>query len=238
VSREFEVARVQSDFVAAVSHEFRSPLTSMRHMIELLATGRVPDEEARDRFYDVLEREANRLQRLIEQLLDFRRLDEGAVSFDMQSIDGTSFIADVVADFRDNAAAHGHALEVSSNGSLPAIRADREALGRALLNLLENAVRYSPDCATVWLDVTTVDAQLEVTVRDRGIGIPEDEHARIFRKFVRGSGAQHLGARGTGLGLAMVDEIVQAHGGEVTLDSEPGEGSTFTIRLPLAESAS
>jgi len=237
VNREFEVARVQSDFVAAVSHEFRSPLTSMRHMIELLGSDRVPDDATRSQFYGVLGREANRLQRLIEQLLDFRRLDEGAVEFDMEAIDATAFVEGVAAAFRDDASAHGAALEVSTNGSLPGIHGDHDALARALWNLLENAVRYSPDCATVWLGVATVDDHLAITVRDRGIGIPRQEQATIFRKFVRGSGGQRLGARGTGLGLAMVDEIVRAHAGEVLLDSKVGEGSTFTIMLPLEEPA-
>ena len=236
VNREFEVARVQSDFVAAVSHEFRSPLTSMRHMIELLATERVPDAATRNQFYEVLGREASRLQRLVEQLLDFRRMDEGAVDFDMQPIDATSFVEEAAAKFRDDASAHGFSLEVASNGSRSVVRGDRDALMRALWNLLENAVRYSPDCTTVWLEVAEVDGDhLAIAVRDRGVGIPEDERASIFQKFVRGSAAQSLGARGTGLGLAMVAEIVRAHDGEIRLESEVGHGSTFTITLPLED---
>jgi signal transduction histidine kinase len=239
VNREFEVARVQSDFVAAVSHEFRSPLTSMRHLIELLAADRVPDEATRGRFYDVLGREAGRLQRLVEQLLDFRRLDEGKVTFDIRPIDAMPFVEKIAAEFRDDATAQRVTLEVSGNGSPVTIRADPDALGRAVWNLLENAVRYSSDCATVWLDVSHVDdTRLAISVRDRGVGIPPDEQASIFRKFVRGEAARRLGARGTGLGLAMVREIVRAHGGDVTVESEVGQGSTFTITLPVAEAVS
>ena len=238
VHREFEVARVQSDFVAAVSHEFRSPLTSMRHMIELLATDRVPDEEARNRFYDVLEREAGRLQRLVEQLLDFRKLDEGAMEFDLRPIDAMPFVEGVAAEFRDEMGAQGCTLEVAGNGSKPIVRGDREALARAVWNLLENASRYSPDCRTVWLEVAELDGnRLAIAVRDRGVGIPQEERDSIFRKFVRGAAARRLGARGTGLGLAMVGEIVRAHGGEISLESEVGQGSTFTIILPLEEPA-
>jgi len=238
VNREFEVARVQSDFVAAVSHEFRSPLTSMRHLIELLASDRVPDEPTRTRFYDVLGREAGRLQRLVEQLLDFRRLDEGKVTFEMGPVDARPFVERIAADFRDDATAQGVTLEVSGNGSPATVRADPDALSRAVWNLLENAVRYSPDSSTVWLDVRRVDAEhVAIAVRDRGVGIPEDEQASIFDKFVRGDSARRLGARGTGLGLAMAREIVRAHGGELSVESEVGRGSTFTITLPIAEAA-
>ena len=234
VNREFEVARVQSDFVAAVSHEFRSPLTSMRHLIELLATDRVPDEPSRERFYEVLGRETKRLQRLVEQLLDFRRMDEGAMELTMQPVDASELVEKVAAEFRDEMSALGYTLEVAINGLRPVLRGDQDALARALWNLLENAVRYSSDCNTVWLEVAEAeDGRLAIKVRDRGVGIAEEEQAAIFKKFVRGSSSQNLGARGTGLGLAMVVEIVRAHGGEVRLESEVGRGSMFTIMLPL-----
>jgi len=239
VNRELAVARLQSDFVAAVSHEFRSPLTSMRHLIELLSADRVPDDATRTRFYTVLEREAGRLQRLVEQLLDFRRLDEGAAQFDMQPVDPVALVEEVAAGFRDDAVARGVTLEVAVDRELPVVRGDRAALARTLWNLLENAVRYSPDCPTVWLEAARAGAgHVAIAVRDRGVGIPEDEQASIFRKFVRGGAARRLGARGTGLGLAMVEEIVRAHGGAVSLESEVGRGSTFTVTLPVGEVAS
>ncbi|MCP5110457.1 MAG: ATP-binding protein, partial [bacterium] len=113
------------------------------------------------------------------------------------------------------------------------LEADREALGRALWNLLDNAVKYSPDCKTVWVTADVADGWLIIRVRDRGAGIAADEQAVIFNKFVRGAATKAAAVKGTGLGLAMVDHIVKAHGGEVRLESETGKGSTFIVRLPV-----
>ena len=114
------------------------------------------------------------------------------------------------------------------------VRADDEALKRALWNLLDNAVKYSPDCKTVWIDETPENGCIAIRVRDRGVGIARADQKAVFQKFFRGRGRQIDGVKGTGIGLAMVRHIVEAHGGEVQLESEPGAGSTFTVRLPLA----
>lgn len=237
VTREMEVARLQSDFVAAVSHEFRSPLTAMRHMTDLLATGRVTEEKLRRKFYGVLSRETKRLQRLVEELLDFRRMDAGAMEFRLEPLNAAELVEEVASEFRNEIAASGYELVLESNGLQPRVCADREALARALRNLLENAIAYSPDCKTVWLETAEEEGSLAIRVRDRGLGIAKREQREIFAKFARGSASKQLGKKGTGLGLAMVREIVKAHGGEVQVASEPGQGSTFTIVLPLEEQA-
>jgi len=113
------------------------------------------------------------------------------------------------------------------------VSADREALGRAIWNLLDNAVKYSPSHKTVWLTTAVRDGSVEISVRDRGVGVPAEDQRRIFDKFARGANAVASGAKGTGLGLAMVQHIVTAHGGSVRMESTPGAGSTFTITLPL-----
>ena len=236
VSREMQVARLQSDFVAAVSHEFRSPLTSIRHLTELLSTDRVPDEPARRKFYAVLAGESARLQRLVEQLLDFRRLGSHTFEFKREPIDPASWLRGVAADFRDQITARGRDLELTIDGiggKGRVLIGDHEALSRAVHNLLENAVNYSPDSTTIWLDMTDDGNELQIQVRDRGVGVDKHDRERIFEKFVRGGAADELGTRGTGLGLAMVRQIVEGHGGVVELASEPGRGSTFTIRLPV-----
>ncbi|MDX1383339.1 MAG: HAMP domain-containing sensor histidine kinase, partial [Thermoanaerobaculia bacterium] len=261
VRREIELARLQSDFVAAVSHELRSPLTAMRQVSEMLATGRVEDAAKRRRFYDVLVHETGRLQRVVEQLLDFKRMEEGAMELRRDPIDVAALVEEVAADFANEIAANGHRLEVRmgagssshigggdpdsearetsgpGEAGSPRIVGDAEALARALRNLLENAVAYSPDCPTVWLDVDQDGDRVAIRVRDRGIGIPPGDEERIFERFTRGASAQELGVPGTGLGLAMVRDIVEAHGGELILDSEPGRGSTFTILLPAGGAA-
>lgn len=234
VNRELAVARLQSDFVAAVSHEFRTPLTSMRQVAELLDSGRVSSEERRAQYHAVLRREGDRLHRLVENLLDFGRMEAGAREFRFEPLDAAGLVNEVVEEFRIGVATTGYdvRLEAADAG---AVRADREALARALWNLLDNAVKYSPDHKTIDVSVARENSHVAMSVRDRGVGIPADEHATIFREFVRGRAARASGIRGTGIGLAMVRHIVQAHGGEIRFTSAVGAGSTFTILLdPVA----
>ena len=128
----------------------------------------------------------------------------------------------------------GHCVEVYANGDAPLVHADRAALACAVWNLLDNAVKYSPECQTVWADVGREDSRVAIRVRDRGLGIPVSEQRRVFEKFTRGVAAREAGIRGTGVGLAMVRHIAAAHGGEIKLESKPGEGSAFTLLLPAA----
>ena len=232
VTRELAVARLQTDFVSAVSHEFRSPLTAMRHLTELLAGGIVTSEERRRQYYAVLARETKRLHRLVENLLNFRRMEAGAIEYHFEPLDPADLVKQVVAEFQQEITAHDHRIELTANGAMPAIRADREALGRALWNLLDNAAKYSPESPLIWVDLGCEDQRVAIQVRDRGRGIPAAERTTIFDKFVRGATAKASAVEGAGIGLSMVHHIVRAHGGDVRLDSEPGRGSTFTILLP------
>ncbi len=236
VTRELAVARLQSDFVSAVSHEFRSPLTSMRHLTELLADGAVAGEERRRRYYQVLARETERLHRLVESLLNFGRMEAGAVQYRLEPLDPAVLVEDVVAEFQAEVAGDSHRIELHAPRSAARVRADPEALGRALWNLLDNAVKYSPGSATIRVELASEAERVAIRVGDQGVGIPAAEQAEIFNKFVRGAASRASGIKGTGIGLAMVRHIVQAHGGEVRLESQPGRGSTFTILLPAGDS--
>ena len=235
ITRELAVAQLQSDFVAAVSHEFRTPLTAVRQFSELLAKDRVPTEPQRRQVYQYLVKESERLQRLVEGLLDFGRMEGGAQTYRFEPLDIAELVRDVSAEFQEKVAAQGYRIEVSLESSCPALRGDREALGRAVWNLLDNAVKYSPECKTVWISVARDGERAALRVRDGGLGIPLEEQKQIFRKFVRGSHAKNSAVQGTGIGLAMVHHIVRAHGGEIRLESEPGRGSTFTLLLPTAD---
>lgn len=236
LTRELEAARLQSEFVSAVSHELRTPLTALRQFTELLASDRVGAEEQRRRYYGVIQRETARLQRRVEGLLDFGRMEAGALEFHPTSVEIGDLVRDVVGEFRDAVAADGWTVEFTDALAAPTrIYADLEAVGRALWNLLDNATKYSPDHRTVWVEIRCDDGRVAIAVRDRGLGIPAAERASIFGKFVRGAAAERVGAKGTGIGLAMVRHIAQAHGGAVTLESEPGAGSTFTLHLPVQE---
>jgi len=232
VSRELAVSRLQSDFVSAVSHEFRTPLTSMRHLTDSLDRGIVSDEDRRRQYYAALAHDTTRLHRLVESLLNFGRIEAGAFEYRFEPVDLAVLVGDVVAEFRKEFASSGHRFELRTDHNLPPLRVDREALSRALWNLLDNAVKYSPGRPAIWVDLAREGKRVAIRVRDQGPGIPVEEQKEIFNKFVRGSAARASSVKGTGVGLAMVRHMVRAHGGEVRVESRPGEGSTFTILLP------
>jgi signal transduction histidine kinase len=232
VTRELAVARLQSDFVAAVSHEFRTPLTALRQFTEMLREQPALSETDRHNAYEIQARATERLTRLVESLLDFGSMEAGARVYRLARRDGALFVDGVVADFQTGGRAAGHSITFHRNGGAP-IDVDDEALGRALSNLLDNAVKYSPPGSPIDVDLHERGGLVFISVRDRGIGIPAHEQAQVFSKFFRGEQARARGIRGTGIGLAMVAEIARAHRGRVAVESEPGEGSTFTIVLPL-----
>jgi signal transduction histidine kinase len=232
IRREMEVARMQSDFVAAVSHEFRSPLTSMRQLSEILALGRAPSEERRQVYYETLVRESSRLQRLVEALLNFGKMEAGARLYKFEEMDAGALVDRVVAEFAPQVAGQGCHIETAGPESRCLIEADPEAISVALRNLVDNAIKYSPNQPTVWVEWGKEDTYVAIRVRDQGPGIAETERKAIFRKFVRGSAAVAANVKGSGVGLAMVRHIVAAHGGEITVASELGKGSTFTMLLP------
>jgi signal transduction histidine kinase len=234
IRREVAVSQLQTDFVNAVSHEFRSPLTAMRQMSEILAFGRVSNEEKRQKFYDTLLGETQRLQRLVETLLNFNRMEAGARRYRLEAIDAVKVVEDVVAEFEPQVAASGRRIELTKAISPIPIRADAEALALAVSNLIDNALKYSPGQPAIWVECGREGDAVAIRVRDKGMGIPAAEQATIFQKFVRGSEAVAAQVKGTGVGLSMVRHIVRAHGGRVRVQSTPGEGSTFSIELRAA----
>jgi signal transduction histidine kinase len=234
IRREAAVARLQSDFVAAVSHEFRSPLTTMRQMAEMLEMNRLPSEERRQQYYGVLAGEAARLQRLVETLLNFGRMEAGAERFTFAEVDAAALVRDVVRDIEPQARHAGTQIEMGAPASDIHVLADHSALALALRNVIDNAIKYSPRQSTVSVELKKEDDRAAISVIDRGTGIPPGEQHAIFQRFVRGRAAIDANVRGTGVGLSMVQHIVRAHGGEIRLDSEVGRGSTFTLLLPAA----
>jgi signal transduction histidine kinase len=233
IQRELAVARLQTDFVAAVSHEFRTPLASLKHLTELLEEADDMPRERRVTFYQSLSRNTDRLHRLVESLLDFARMERGRKPYDMGPLDAGTFARDVIEDFRKEAEPRGYRVELEIDPAAPlAVRADASSLLHALWNLLDNAVKYSPEPRPICVRVGPHPRGVALAVQDHGIGVPAAERHEIFDKFVRGQSAGRLGIKGTGLGLAMVDHIVKAHGGTVELESEEGAGSTFRIVLP------
>jgi signal transduction histidine kinase len=234
VSRELAAARLQSDFVSAVSHEFRTPLTSMRQFTEMLVEDENFPAEKRRAFYGVQERATRRLSRLVESLLDFGRMEAGARPYRLERLDAGRLVKATAEEFKQETNSNNLVMECTVPDDGPLVNGDREALAQALWNLLDNAVKYSGDSPVVHVEVEAGN-QVAIRVRDQGFGIPRSEKDRILRKFVRGSSAKAYGVKGTGIGLAMVKHIVDAHGGKVLVASEPGKGSTFTILLPAGD---
>jgi len=234
VKRELEMARIRADFVSTVSHEFRSPLTGIRQLGEMLLRGRVAGEERQRRYYKMIVQESERLGRLVENLLDFSRMEEGRKEYRFAPLNTSVWLRELVADFQSEIAENGVSVVTDIPEDLPTISADGEALSCAVHNLLDNAVKYSPGSKTIWLDAGAGNGDITISVRDRGVGIPERDRRHIFDKFYRVDGEISQKVKGAGLGLSLVRHIVTAHGGTVDCASRVGEGSTFSIRLPVA----
>ena len=234
--RELAVARLQADFVSAVSHEFRTPLTSLQHVTELLEEDDNLPPGRRKSFYSSLGRNTERLRRLVESLLDFGRMESGRRPYDLRPEDAGRITAEAVAEFETDAGPRGFTVDLDLDGDRNfRVRADRVALAHALWNLLDNAAKYSAESRTIWVRVRREADGIAIGVRDAGLGVPSREQKDIFRKFVRGEKAKQLGIEGTGLGLALVSHIIEAHGGRIELESKDGGGSTFRLMLPALE---
>ncbi len=235
VKQELKIARMRADFVSTVSHEFRSPLTGIRHLGEMLLDGRAADKEKKLEYYRMIVRESDRLTRLVENILDFARMEEGRKEYRFVSLDTSPWLRELVADFEAEIA--GAEVEVITQipDGLPLISADPEALGSAVRNLLDNAVKYSPGSKVVRLDAGVEGKEVKICVKDQGIGISEAEQRHIFDRFYRTEGEVSRRIKGAGLGLSLVKHIVTAHGGTVECESRVNEGSTFSIQLPIEQ---
>jgi signal transduction histidine kinase len=235
VQGELAVAQMKSDFVSTVSHEFRSPLAGVNQLAEMLRDGRVPDIGRQQQYYEMIVTETQRLRRLVENILDFSRMEDGRKQYRFEPLQPVEWLQEITDDFRAEVATSGFAVESRIPSQLPTIVADRETLTTAVHNLLDNAVKYSRDVKSVRLEAAADGDVVFISVRDHGIGIQDADRPRIFEKFYRGGGAITKQVKGVGLGLNLVRHIVAAHGGTIDFDSKEGEGSTFTIRLKTAE---
>ena len=233
--RESEIARLKSDFVANVSHDLKTPLSLIRMFAETLEMDRVPDERRRREYYGVITRESERLTRLIDNVLDFSRIESGRQRYDLTVGPIEPIVHDVLDSFRHPLEQRGFTLDVGIAPDLPDVAVDAEAMKQALANLLDNAMKYSADRGKITVVARAEQGGVALEVADQGIGIPVAEQERIFEKFYRVGRSETQGRRGSGVGLALVKHIVEAHHGRVTVESRPGEGSRFTLYLPAPE---
>jgi signal transduction histidine kinase len=235
--RAQELARQQLEFVATVSHELRTPLAVIRSAADNLADGVVGDQARVRQYGDLVRREGVRLSDLVEQILEYAGLQSGQRALTPKPVEIGALLGDVVSAAAPAAQAAGVSIDLSIGDGLPAAAGDEAALRRVFQNLVGNAIKYG--AAGQWVGVTAAakGGGLEVRVSDRGMGIPAAEHAKIFDPFYRAPDVVAAQIHGAGLGLSLVKRIVDAHGGRVTLESAPGQGSTFIVSLPAAAGA-
>jgi two-component system phosphate regulon sensor histidine kinase PhoR len=230
--------RLRQDFAANVSHELKTPLSVIRACVETLLDGADDDPEARDRFLTQIDDQAARLNALILDLLNLARIESGAELFELGRVSVADTVAACVERHRARAEGRRQTLTVAAGPAELAVWADEEAVEQILDNLLDNAVKYTPEGGHVTVGWHAVDSQVALEVTDTGVGIPEADLARVFERFYRVDKARSREVGGTGLGLAIVKHLVQALNGSVRAASRVGQGTTFIVRLPRAAGSS
>ena len=236
ISREMALAKLKSDFVSNVSHELRTPLSLIRLYAETLEMGRLKSPDKYQEYYCIIRKESERLTALINNILDFSRIEAGRKEYDFRETDMRELVRNTLESYRYQIEQSGFDFEEKIAEDVPPLRVDREAMARSLLNLVNNALKYSQDRKFIAVNLFRDNGSVKLEVVDHGIGIPAHEQHKIFEKFYRVGDPLVHNTKGSGLGLSLVRHIVQAHGGAVQVDSAPGRGSKFTITLPVESS--
>jgi two-component system phosphate regulon sensor histidine kinase PhoR len=224
--------RVRRDFVANVSHEFKTPLTAIQGFAETLLSGALDDKANRKRFVEIIRDHARRLARLTDDLLKLSRIEAGRLELEIRPIRVEALVNGCVETARLNAKARGLQIHVDLQENAPAVRGDGAQLGEVLQNLLDNALQYTPSGGQIEVKACSNGNDVIFTVADTGIGIPESDLERVFERFYRVDAARSREAGGTGLGLAIARHIVDAHGGRIWVESAVGQGSRFHFSIP------
>jgi signal transduction histidine kinase len=233
ILRQIELVNAKSSFVSNVTHELKTPIAVIKLAVETIEMGRFRTDAERDKFLRAIVRESDRLAQLVDNILDFSRLEAGQQRLQRAPVDLRDVVHAAMDSFRLRLEDAGFQYEVSLPDRLPKVLGDSRALQHCLLNLLDNAVKYSRDHKDIRVTLGAADGAVRMAVSDRGIGIPSDQRERIFEKFARVETGLVHDVRGAGLGLSLVQMLVHAHHGRVEVSSTPGEGSTFTILLPV-----
>ena len=233
VSKEVALAKLKSDFVSNVSHELRTPLALIRLYAETLELGRITTREKKHDYYKIIRKESERLTGLINNILDFSRIEAGHKEYEFRDTDIADLVRNTLDSYRYQIEQQGFILKEEIDESLPSVCVDREAIARALLNLMNNALKYSADEKYLLVKLYRENGAVKLEVEDHGIGITNREQTKIFEKFYRTGDPLVHNTKGSGLGLSLVRHISDAHGGTIDVNSIPGKGSRFTLTLPL-----
>ena len=232
IKKEMELAEMKSSFVSNVSHELRTPLSLIRMFAETLELGRVRTEEKKNEYYKIIGQETERLTHLINNILNFSKMEAGRKEYHFQKFDLIQMINTVLDSYQFHLENNGFKIEKSLPGNRLLLNGDREALSEAFINLLDNAVKYSENDKTINVNAGSTDGSLFFEVKDHGIGISQEDQKKIFDKFYRVSHGLVHNKKGTGLGLTLVKKIVEAHKGKIIVESQLGSGSLFRVVLP------
>ncbi|HUL32471.1 MAG TPA: HAMP domain-containing sensor histidine kinase, partial [Candidatus Eisenbacteria bacterium] len=233
ISREMKLAKLKSDFVANVSHELRTPLALIRLYAETLELGRLTSKDKYQEYFRIIREESERLTALINNILDFSRIEAGRKEYEFKETNLAELVRTTLDSYRFQIEQHGFAFEENISSDVPPVTIDREAIARSLLNLVNNALKYSKDQKFIGVSLYRTNGSVNLEVQDHGIGISPEEQEKIFEKFYRCGDPLVHNIKGSGLGLSLVRHIARAHGGDVKVESSLEKGSKFTIALPL-----
>lgn len=235
-SRSMKLSQMKADFVSNVSHELRTPLASIRVFGEFLKLGRVRDEHKIHEYGEYIETESRRLTQLINNILDFSKIESGQKTYQFEEADIEQVVTDTLKTFEIMLEQNGFRIELEKQArNLPMVIIDSNAIAQAFINLLDNAVKYSGEAKVIKVRLSHNDGFITISVSDHGIGIAKEEIEKVFEKFYRVGNSLVHDVKGSGLGLSIVKHIVEAHDGSVTIESEPGSGTTFSIHLPCSD---
>ena len=235
IKKEIALAKIKSDFVSNVSHELRTPLALISMFAETLEMGRVKSEEKRNEYYNIISHETARLSRIVNRILNFSQMEAGQRKYNFSMVQLNTIIEEVFNTYKFHLQNKGFKFTSLPDENIPKIYADKEAVSEAIINIIDNAVKYSNENKEVELSTGTIGALVYVKIKDHGIGISPLDQKRIFEKFFRVSSGYVHNTKGTGLGLSLVKHIMDAHKGEITLHSTPGSGSSFILKFKTSE---
>jgi signal transduction histidine kinase/tetratricopeptide (TPR) repeat protein len=233
IAQEMEILKMKSDFVSSVSHEFKTPLTSIQALLERLREGKVKDPAKTAQYLSFLSRDTERLTHLVKNVLDFSKIEEGKKEYEFIETGMPQFLREQIDAFQKDRIQEEVKVHARIPEDIPPLSIDREAVSQALNNLFDNAVKFSPGKKEIDVSVRKSAENVTIEVRDQGIGIPKNEQDKIFNKFYQGQNASTQSVKGTGLGLTLVKHIIEAHGGKIQVESVVGKGSVFSLIFPL-----
>lgn len=233
VNKELQLSKMKSDFISTVSHEFKSPLTSIRHITDMLVFKRVPTESKKQEYYEIIQQQSERLSHLINNILDFSKLEEGEKNFRFEPIVMDQILQEIILSFKNSLPDKDFKVSYKHAKRLPMINADKVAITQVIHNLLDNAFKYSGSSDLIEVYAKSDKKSIIISVKDYGIGISPEDKDKIYSRFYRISNERTQQVKGSGIGLTIVKQIIESHGGTVSHESKVGLGSTFIIKLPI-----